>query len=282
MKQPIFIVFLFYLLSVSSFAQRFVMLDTPHDSPAIRSIIFGEIDGQATDEYKQIKSLGDEYQQTVQIHFLPLKVEDIKKIFGAQREEHGKELGRISTDVVLPLFEPMMVGLSGLLVTNDRSHRILYSAGDIGYVEFFYHWDGETIGGVVFYPRPDNTFVPLETTNDIPRRLEWDKNKFEEFKQWVNKNMPKVIDLGEVEVSESNPKRIDLGANTACIITTREIHHPSVTNLWFEINVAKETLSPAERIKFGQRKSIDRPNQSVGFSIDGRFYQMTPKLVKQL
>jgi hypothetical protein len=273
MKRTIAIAALLCALPISNFAQRWVGLAIPQDDPAAR---------WAVCERVELKPRTDEYQQIIETHFRPLKVEDITKIFGPKLEEHGIEPGgHLATDVVLPLFEPMMVGLSGLLVTNDLSHRVLYAVGDIGCVEFFYHCDGISLATVVFYAHSDDKFVPLKTADDLPERMEWDKKKFEAFKQWVDEHMPKITDLGEVEVAESSPSRVVLGSDTASIITTRVIHHPNVP-LWFTIDLAKETTNTEERLKSMQNWSISRTNQSVGFSIDGKFYRLTPKLVKQL
>jgi hypothetical protein len=92
--------------------------------------------------------------------------------------------------------------------------------------------------------------------------------------------MPKLTDLGVVEVSPSNPTRIDLGAGTACIITTRDIHAANVP-YWLSFVFAKETADPAEKANSMQYKSVDRPDESVGFSLDGKFYRLTPKLAAQ-
>ena len=268
MKRAITIAALLCVLTISSLAQRFVMVDAPQDE-ALWTVR----------ERVELAPVRDEYQQIIETHFRPLKSEDITKIFGPKLEEHGIEpTGHLVTDVVLPMFEPMMVGLSGLLVTNDLSHRVLYAVDNIGYVEFFYHWDGVSLATVVFYARSDKEFVPLKTADDFPKRKEWDKKKLEAFKNWVNEHMPKMTDLGVVVVSESSPSRVTLGADTACIITTRVIHHPNVP-LWFTIDLAKETTNTEERLKSMQSWSISQTNQSVGFSIDDKFYRLTPKFI---
>lgn len=273
MKRTIAIALLLCAFCGISFAQRLVMLGGTQDDFAAR---------QAVQEQVELKSITDDYQQIIRTRFWPLKVEDITNIFGPKIEEHRIRPGnQLDTHVVLPLFAPEMISLSGLLVTNDRSHRVLYAVGDIGYVEFFYHWDGESLGGAVFYARPDDKFIPLKTTNDFPKRMEWEKEKFEVFKSWVDKYMPTITNLGVVEVSESSPSRIDLSAGAACILTTRDIHNPNVP-LWFTIDLAKETTNTEERLKSVQHRSIDQTNESIGFSIDGKFYRLTPKLVEQL
>jgi len=38
----------------------------------------------------------------------------------------------------------------------------------------------------VFYARLDDKFVPLKSKSDFSNRLEWDRNKFEELKKWLD------------------------------------------------------------------------------------------------
>ena len=270
MRQLFLISFLFCVLPVSSYATITVMVDVSQDVPAARGAIRSR---------PELKPLAHEYEQIMETHFWPLKIQDITNIFGPKLEEHGIAGDQPTNIVALPLFEPMWIGLSGLVVTNNNSHRTLYAVRDIGYVEFFYHWDN-SFAGFVFYARPDERFIPLKTTNDFPKRLDWDKKKFEDFKQWINGHMPKISDLGEVEVSEAKPSRVDLGGNTACILTIREIQHPSVP-LWFEVSVTKETTNTEERANSVQRKTIVGEGKIMGFSIDDKFYSMIPKLIRQ-
>ena len=74
---------------------------------------------------------------------------------------------------------------------------------------------------------------------DFLPRLAWDKAKFALLKKWFDEHLPKIKDLGVVEVSESSPSHIDLGADVGCNIKTRIIHHPNVTTQ--TIDFAKET-----------------------------------------
>ena len=67
--------------------------------------------------------------------------------------------------------------------------------------------------------------------DDFSKRMDWEKTKFEGLKDWLDEHLPKITDLGVVEVSASSPSRIDLGAGAACIIRTRDIHQPNVAHL---------------------------------------------------
>jgi hypothetical protein len=170
-------------------------------------------------------------------------------------------------------------GFHSSIPDADKNHTDLHSVGDIGYVEFFYANDGERIQNAAICFRADKAFVPLASTNDLAKRLEWERGKFDAVKKWLDEHLPKLNDLGVVELSESGPRRLDLGAGTACTLTTQILHASTVTNLWYSIDICKETPDPKAKAESSQSKSIDRPGESIGFSMDGKFYRMTPKLV---
>jgi hypothetical protein len=185
----------------------------------------------------------------------------------------------------------MMMMVSGLHSTDpaqNKNHTDLYAVGDIGYIELYSQNDGEGVQNAIVYFRSDDNFdplsrfVPLQSTNDFADRLEWEKGKFGALKEWMDKHMPTLIDLGEVEVSGSGPSRVDLGTGTTCVLTASGINRHNVTNLSYTLAFTKETLDLKERAKSWQIKSINRTGESVGFSIDGKFYRLTPKLVDQL
>lgn len=236
-----------------------MMLDAPQDDVQARRDVRDQL------ELKPIKAA---YSDIIQTRLWPLKLDGVAKFF-------GPKLDKQPDDMVLPLFAGDEIYLSGLniITTGEKSHTDFHAVGDIGYVECFYDINGTRLETALFYLRPDDKFVPLKSINDFSQRLEWDKAKFAALEKWFDEHMPKVTDLGVVEVSESSPTRVDLGAGMACIITVRDIHTPNVP-LWFDVDLAKETTNTEERLKSMQYKSIDRPGQSVGFSFDGKFYRL--------
>ena len=62
------------------------------------------------------------------------------------------------------------------------------------------------------------------------------------------------------------------------ILATRNIYCDNVP-YWLSIDLAKDTPDQNQRIKSTQYKSVDRLNEPLGFTVDGRFYQLVPKLV---
>ena len=228
-------------------------------------------------EHPELQPLLAEYKELLEVRIHPLShLTNISASFGPMLEQRPLDRAK-------PLFVPMMIGESGITPSDkpDQRHQGFHAIGDVGYLEVHYGYDGVWVAACVVHLRTDDKFVPLKSTNDFAARLKWDKARFDTLKKWFDAHLPKLTDLGVVEVSESKPSRINLGANEACIINARVIHHPNVTNLWFEINIAKEPESSTEPAQLAQHKSIDRPNQPVGFSIDGKFYKLIPKLVEQ-
>jgi hypothetical protein len=80
----------------------------------------------------------------------------------------------------------MVSGLHTGNPVSDRSHTDLHAVGDIGYVELYYQLNGESVQTAAIYFRADNKFVPLKSTNDFSKRLDWDKGKFEALKNWLD------------------------------------------------------------------------------------------------
>jgi hypothetical protein len=204
--------------------------------------------------------------------------------------------------MVLPLFADVFkgdeIGLSGqfMVTTNAKNHTDFHMVGDIGYVERFYDIDRKRLEQAVFYLRQDDKFVPLKSTNDFSKRLEWEKSKFVLLNKWLDENMPST-DLGEVEVSVSSPKRVDLGIGAAWIIKTqlvptRVVGQPTIINhCAFTIYLAQETTNIEEQLQSTQNQkniitqsfqdwSITGTNQPIAFSIDDKLYRLTPKFVE--
>lgn len=76
----------------------------------------------------------------------------------------------------------------------------------------------------VLYGRADKRFVPLKSPGDFDRRFEWDKAHFALIKKWLGRYLPRIKDLGTVEVMESAPTKVKLDKTR---ILTRE--HSSST-----------------------------------------------------
>jgi hypothetical protein len=163
-------------------------------------------------ERPELRPLHAAYTNLIQRGLWPLKFSEMGRIFGpkldtttnwwgmgtnAMGELPGPSLGHRPADVVLPIFASgggtncggaMMMMVSGLH-SNDpaqnKSHTDLYAVGDIGYVELYSHLDGEKVQTAVIYFRADEKFVPLRTTKDFAKGLEWEKGKFEALKAWL-------------------------------------------------------------------------------------------------
>jgi hypothetical protein len=219
--------------------------------------------------HPELQPLLAEYNELLEVRIYPLRaLTNIVAFFGAKLDQRPADRAK-------PLFVPIMIGESGLTPsdTPDKRHVDFHAIGDIGYLEVHYSFDGVRIAACAIHFQTDDKFIPIKSMADFPKRLDWDRARFDE-------HLPKLKDLGVVEVSESSPSRVDLGADLACVIRTRVMHHPNVTNLWYSIDLATETSDSGEKEKSMQYKSIDRLGQSVGFSIDGKFYRLTPKLVQ--
>lgn len=280
MKRTVYRVLLFVTLCSPGFGQIITCIDSPQDG--LKTL--GEFR-----EHPGRQALMAEYNELLEVRIQPLRDRtNIVAVFGV-------ELGRCPEDRAKPLFAPMAIGESGLGQAGvpDQRHVEFYAIGDIGYLEAHYGSDGVWLAACIIHFRMDDTFVPFNSTADFLPRLEWDKVKFNKLKKWCNEHLPKITDLGIIEVSESRPTRIVLGTNQTCIIQTRVLNHSNDTKLWYCIDVARETSGSGEKKKPKQRSLIgqldqswgfliDQPGQSVGFSIDGKFYRMTPKLISQL
>ncbi len=226
--------------------------------------------------YPELQPLLTEYSELLEVRIYPLCATTNPAAF------FGPKLDQQPTDRARPLFGPSWISESGMTPGGvpDKRHVEFHAVGDVGYLEVHYGFDGVWVSACALYLRTDATFVPLKSTNDFAKRLEWDKAKFDTLKKWFDAHLPKLTELGVVEVSEARPSRVNLEADKTGIIKARVIHHPNVTNLWFEIEISKETTSTNASAQPVQFKSIDRPNQSVGFSVDGQFYKLTPKFVE--
>jgi hypothetical protein len=239
-------------------------LDTPQDNPvALRE----------TWDRAELNPLRAEYENIISTRIWPLKYGDVTNIF-------GPKLDAKPNHYALPIFVPVMQGMSGLAPKNDKRHMDFYALGDVGYFQVYYNWDGDTIGIAAFYLRTDDKFVPLQSTNDFARRLDWDKAGFASLKRWFDQRLPKLTDLGVVEVSSNAPSRVALDNSKTCIITTQILTRPEMTNDWFSMELTLDSTNAAEREQSRNYISVSQPGKSISFTMDGRFFRLTPKLKK--
>jgi hypothetical protein len=212
MKRNIAIAFFLCAFCGTSFAVILFTVDAPDDETSARVWACNR---------PESKTLHDDYTDIIKTHLWPLKFSKMAKIFGPKLdtatnwwgsgtngvgERSGPGLDHRPADRVLPIFAAgggtncggaLMMMVSGLH-SNDpaqnKSHTDLYAVGDIGYVEFYSHLNGEKVQTAVIYFRSDFAFIPLKSTNDFFARLEWEKNKFDALKEWFDGHLAPAYD----------------------------------------------------------------------------------------
>jgi hypothetical protein len=213
MKRSIAIAILLFAFCGVSLAVILFTIAAPQDDGETR---------KAISDRPELKFLAAEYRDPLCTRLWPLKRDDVAKDFGplletatnwwgygvdAGGKRSGPELDQHPADLVLPIFVTTWMMVSGMHTgdpAKDKSHTDLHAIGDIGYVEFYYHLDGESIQTAVIYFRADDKFVPLKSTNDLPKRLAWDKGKFDALKEWLKAH----------HVSVENTKKLSPDAAT--------------------------------------------------------------------
>ena len=278
MKRIILTIFVLSALCNASFAAIITTLDAPQDNTQARWDVRDRL---------EIKPIFTAYWNIIQTRLWPLKLDGVAKFFGPKLEKKPD-------DIVLPLFAGNEIFLSGqsMVTTNAKNHADFHAVGDIGYVECFYDIDGIRLEQAVFYMRPNDKFVPLKSTNDYSRRLEWEKAEFVTLNKWLEEHIPSK-DLGVVEVSIFSPGRFELGTGAAGVITTRliptqTIHAPSETNLWFTIDLAAKTIKTEDQsasthihiTESFQYRSVTGTNEPIAFLVHDKLYRLTPKFVE--
>ena len=167
-----------------SSGQMGFLLDFPQDDLPSRMAVRDRL---------ELNPLRAAYWEVMQTRLFPLKLDDISKIFGPvlatttnwwvynmdpRGKSAGPALARHPADIVLPMFIPETMMVSGLHSpepAGNKNHTDLHAVGDIGYVEFYYANDGERLETALLYFRADDKFIPLVSTNDFAKRLEWEK-----------------------------------------------------------------------------------------------------------
>ena len=233
-----------------------------------------------------LKSLQLEYDAILSSRICMLKYDGVRRCF-------GRKLFRPPGDCALPLFAENGSVRGGYSTSPDKSHTDFNAIGDLGYVEIFYNSDGESIGDAAIYFRTDKQFVPLQSTNDYFRRVSWEMTKFDAMKKWLDQHLPKIKDLGTIEVTNIPPdsisqgggNRMDLGGGKICIIQFYALaDSPAFLKAkpQYTTNDCYVCLYLAPANSGGQLKDIHsfrspRSLKSIIFVVDGQFYRMILK-----
>jgi len=282
-KRTLAIAILLCALCSASFGQGLILIRAAQDDATARAAVCSR---------PELKPLHDAYVEDLNARLKPLNADDIAMIFGPKLQPAADWTGygviKKPADLVLPLFAPgnstngmMSFFVSGRGATPpdvNKRHTDLHAIGDIGYLECYYASDGVHKDATVIYFRADDKFVPLASTNDFSKRLEWEKSKFDALNKWFDKNVS-LTELGVVEFSPATLKRIDLGGGTACFIIANAVEGGS----YWGFTISKDTLNLDEKKKSMQSVSFkNRPLGPMSFSIDGKFYRLKPVLVEKL
>lgn len=275
MKSRITILLIFIAFLNPAFATISTILDFSKDNLNARL---------AVQERAVIKSLQAEYDNLLSTRICLLKYEGVKRSF-------GQELALRPSDCALPLFAEDASGQTGYTTYPNKRHTDFNAIGDLGYVEIFYNSDGENIGDAAIYFRTDEQFTPLQSTNDYDKRVSWEMAKFDAVKQWLDQHLPKIKDLGTIEVtntpfnsiSRGGGNRIDLGDGKICVIQIQPLNYSleflklvpqAITNDYFSANLYLDSANSSGKLKdLGGRVSP----KSMGFVVDGQFYRMVLK-----
>jgi hypothetical protein len=181
------VILLCVLLAQTAPAPIIEILDAPGDSEKVRKSI---------EENPQVVALRKDYFAFQDKYFWPLLNSEMGTIFG-RRLKSTKGITITESDLpavyVLPSFQSSEFITTGVVDVSQpqRRHVDYYRVGDLGFVEFVFHQDGERVHAAVIYFRPDAQFVPLRSENDLARRIAWEKKKWERIKSWIIQHLPK-------------------------------------------------------------------------------------------
>jgi hypothetical protein len=257
---------LMFVLCGPVFGVITLFLETPQDD------VHARLDVR---DQPELQSLRAENERFIQLRIWPLKLADATRIFGPKIKEPP-------TDMVLPLADWGGITLSGLGFgsPDNKSHTDWHAIGDAGYIDIYYQFNGDSVATAVIYARADANFVPFKNGADYTKRLEWDKAKLALMKKWLDEHLPKISDLGVVDVSPARPTVLKLGNGTNCIIRTQVLTRPGMDHDWYSLDFVLDLPGDVWEQKQPNYRSIDRPDQPVGIRFDGQFYQLTPRLIK--
>jgi hypothetical protein len=181
-----FVVLLCVLLAQTAPAPIFNVLDAPGDSEKVRKSI---------EEQREVVALRKDYFAFEEKYFWPLLNNQMQAIFGRRLNSTKSipELPELPAPHVVPSFQSTQFVTTGIVDVSQpqRRHVDNYRVGDLGFVQFVFHQDGERVHAAVVYFRPDAQFVPLRSKKDLPRRIAWEKKKWERTKSWIIEHLPK-------------------------------------------------------------------------------------------
>lgn len=170
------------LLAVTGRAEICCIVDAPRDDMTVR---------YALRERPEFKSLLKELDAFVLRRICSLDLD------GAARAL-GPPLAEEPADRVLPAFEEESVAVSGIQTYDTFSekprpnwHVDTHAVADLGYVQLYYNANGRSIGSAVLFLKVDAEFVPLASTDDLPRRLEWDQPRYAALRRWLEARLPR-------------------------------------------------------------------------------------------
>jgi hypothetical protein len=268
MKRLFTIAFLLLAFCGTTFATISYIFDKPQDNSAARWGIQNR---------PELKPMEVEYYNFLETRISPLKDEEtITKCFGPKLDKQPE-------DRVVPLIING-VTVSGLTPGGivEKRHIEFYSVGDVGYIQVFYGWDGKSIAGSALYFRTNSAFVPFQSTNDLTRRIEWEKDRFDVLKKKLNDVLPKMTDLGTIEVSTNAPIHVDLGDGKICVIKTQMNMFNGTPENSFSMILWLDTTNTTEQdASYIYRNNLSDTNEAtIGFAMAGNYYRLTPTLKK--
>ena len=97
----------------------------------------------------------------------------------------------VSTNIASRTYCIMVSGLHSSDPSLNKNHTDLHTLGNLGYVELYYQNDGQHIQTALIYFRADEQFVPLKSTNDFEKRLQWDRNRLAAVEVWLQEHSHK-------------------------------------------------------------------------------------------
>jgi hypothetical protein len=172
-----FVLLLCVLLPQAAPAPIVQLLGAPHDSKKVR---------ESVKEAPEIGALRKDYFDFQKEYLWPLLNSEMPTIFGIKLE-------RLPDDYVLPSFQSDKFWTTGIVSGSqpEKRHTDYYCVGDLGFVEFVFHQDGERVHAAVVFFRPDADFVPLCSEADLAGRLAWEKDKWDKTKAWILQHLPR-------------------------------------------------------------------------------------------